>query len=50
MKLSFSTRGWESCSWEEQLSTATEMHFDGIEMYNAHKHPELFDKSGPFHK
>ncbi|MBP3651797.1 MAG: AMP-binding protein, partial [Clostridia bacterium] len=50
MKLSFSTRGWESCSWEEQLLTANEMHFDGIEMYNAHKHPELFDKSGPFHK
>ena len=46
MKLSFSTRGWESCSWEEQLNTANEMHFDGIEMYNAHKHPELFDKSG----
>ena len=50
MKLSFSTRGWEACSWEEQLDTAQIMRFGGVEMYNAHKHPQLFDKGGPFHK
>ncbi len=50
MKLSFSTRGWERYSWEEQLNTAEIMRFSGIEIYNAHKHPEFFDKGGPFHK
>jgi len=30
MKLSFSTRGWESCAWEEHLSTAEVMRFGGI--------------------
>ena len=26
MKLSFSTRGWNDCSWEEWIDTATDMH------------------------
>ena len=50
MKLSFSTRGWADCSWEELMQTAAEMRFGGIEMYNAHKQEALFDKGGPFHK
>ena len=50
MKLSFSTRGWEGCSWEEWLDTATEMRFGGVEVYNAHKNPALYEKGGPFHK
>ena len=50
MKLSFSTRGWADCSWEELMATAADMRFGGIEMYNAHKQEELFDKGGPFHK
>ncbi|MBQ3574964.1 MAG: AMP-binding protein, partial [Clostridia bacterium] len=41
---------WESCSWDEWVETASDMHFGGIEVYNAHKHEELFDKGGPFHK
>ena len=50
MNLSFSTRGWTSCSWEEWIETATEMKFGGIEVYNAHKEGKLLDKGGPFHK
>ena len=50
MKLSFSTRGWADCSWEELMETAVDMRFGGIEVYNAHKQEELFDKGGPFHK
>ncbi len=50
MKLSFSTRGWEDCSWDELVNTALEMRFSGIELYNIFKQPELFERSGPFHK
>ena len=50
MNLSFSTRGWAECSWEEWLDTATDMHFGGIEVYNAHLTNALFEKGGPFHK
>ena len=32
MKLSFSTRGWDSCSWEDQISTAEIMRFGGVEI------------------
>ena len=50
MKLSFSTRGWENGSWEEWMAAAADMHFSGVEIYNAHKNEALFEKSGPFHK
>ncbi|MBQ8528339.1 MAG: AMP-binding protein, partial [Clostridia bacterium] len=50
MKLSFSTRGWPGFSFEEMQSTATEMGFSGIEVYNLHAFPELTDKGSPFHK
>ena len=50
MKLSFSTRGWEACSWSELMETASEMRFGGIEIYNAQKQAALFEKGGPFHK
>ena len=50
MKLSFSTRGWENGAWEEWMAAAKDMHFSGIEIYNAHKNEALFEKSGPFHK
>ncbi len=50
MKLSFSTRGWQDISFENWLETAVDMRFAGIEIYNPQKQPELFDKSGPFHK
>ena len=32
MNLSFSTRGWQSFSFEENIKTATEMEFGGIEI------------------
>ena len=50
MKLSFSTRGWENMSWDELTSTAADVGFNGIEIYNIQKSPSFTDKSGPFHK
>ena len=50
MKLSFSTRGWAGCSWDEWIDTAVDMRFGGVEVYNAHKADALFEKGGPFHK
>ena len=50
MNLSFSTRGWLNVSWEENLSTALTMRFEGIELYNVHKCQELTGRGGPLHK
>ena len=50
MKLSFSTRGWENGAWDEWFAAAADMHFSGVEVYNAQKNEALFDKGGPFHK
>ncbi len=50
MKLSFSTRGWWHEGWDELVSTATEMRFNGIEIYNVLRRSELIGKGGPFHK
>ena len=48
MRLSFSTRGWAHLNWEEWLSSAVEMDFEGIEVYNLPKFPELMERSAPF--
>lgn len=50
MKLSFSTRGWAHLNWEEWLNAGENMHFEGIEIYNLLKFPQLTERSGPFHK
>ncbi|MBR4209919.1 MAG: AMP-binding protein [Lachnospiraceae bacterium] len=50
MKLSFSTRGWADLSWTELMDIAVDMRFQGIEVYNLPKFPELIGKGGPFHK
>ena len=50
MKLSFSVRGWWQEGWDELVSTATEMRFQGIEIYNVMRQNELVGKGGPFHK
>jgi len=50
MKLSFSARGWWQEGWENLISTANEMRFQGIEIYNVLRRPELVGKGGPFHK
>ena len=34
MNLSFSTRGWLDVSWEENIQTALDMRFGGIELVN----------------
>ena len=49
MNLSFSTRGWNSLSWEEQVRDAEEMGFLGIEPYNIQDYPSLSGKGGAFH-
>ena len=49
MNLSFSTRGWNSLSWEEQVRDAEEMGFLGIEPYNIQDVPSLSGKGGVFH-
>ncbi|MBR3301562.1 MAG: sugar phosphate isomerase/epimerase, partial [Firmicutes bacterium] len=49
MKLSYSARGWYFLPAAELLGAAQEMHFSGIELYDVHKHPELFEKGAPFH-
>ncbi len=50
MRLSFSTRGWGRLAWDEFIDSALEMRFEGIELYNVHKYPELTDRGGPLHK
>ena len=49
MNLSFSTRGWNSLSWEEQIRDAEEMGFQGIEPYNIQELPSLSGRGGAFH-
>lgn len=50
MKLSFSTRGWQNLVWDEIVDAAIESEFNGIELYDVHKMPELTEKTGPLHK
>jgi fatty-acyl-CoA synthase len=50
MKLSFSTRGWHSLSFDEMLDVASDMGYTGIEVYNLTKCDPLTEKGGPFHK
>ena len=49
MNLSFSTRGWNSLSWEDQIRDAEEMGFSGIEPYNIQEFPSLSGRGGAFH-
>ena len=50
MKISFSTRGWRNLPWEEQVRDASELRFQGIEVYNLHRCAALTDRAGAFHK
>ena len=45
MRLSFSTRGWSHLSWEEYLDIGVNMDFEGVEVYNLPKFPELTERS-----
>ena len=47
MKLSYSTRGWHSLSFEDYANIAEEMKFAGYELYDLFKHEEYFAKGGP---
>ena len=49
MNLSFSTRGWNNLSWDEQVRDAVEMGFQGIEPYNIQEFPSLSGRGGAFH-
>ena len=44
MNLSFSTRGWPKLTWDEMLTTALDMGFAGIEVYNLPKFEDMLSK------
>ncbi|MBQ1264428.1 MAG: AMP-binding protein [Oscillospiraceae bacterium] len=48
MNLSFSTRGWNHLTWEEQIRTASDMRFDGIELYDLPHQNALTGRGGAF--
>ncbi|MDO4948592.1 MAG: AMP-binding protein, partial [Bacteroidales bacterium] len=50
MKISFSTRGWSGYTWADLVEKACEMHFAGIEVYNALAQGGMVESGGPFHK
>ena len=47
MNLSFSTRGWDSLSWNEITDAASENGFQGVELYQVLNKTEFFEKGGP---
>ena len=50
MNLSFSTRGWNTLSWDDQVRDASEMGFQGIEPYNIQEFASLSGRGGAFHE
>lgn len=50
MNLSFSTRGWQDVSFEDNIKDAETMRFGGIEIYNILNMPHLLERGGEFHK
>ncbi|MCQ2143489.1 MAG: AMP-binding protein [Bacteroidales bacterium] len=50
MRLSFSTRGWLDLTWDEVVSSAVETGFEGVEVYNVLKTPELVASGGAFNR
>ena len=50
MKLSFSTRGWDTLDFDDLLSTAVDMQFSGVEIYNLPAQEALTRRGGPFHR
>ena len=49
MNLSFSTKGWNSLSWQELLDEAVVNEFQGIEVFDPVKEG-MNAKDGPFHR
>ena len=50
MNLSFSTRGWQDVTFEQNMSDAVTMHFGGIELYNTQNDNTLIGRGGAFHR
>lgn len=50
MNISFSTRGWQSLSWQTLLEMAQTMRFGGIELYNVQNEPALIGRGGALHQ
>nr|MCR4951618.1 AMP-binding protein [Solobacterium sp.] len=50
MKLSFTTRGWASLSFDMYADIASEMKFRGFELYDLFKHREMLEKGQPLHQ
>ncbi|MBR5347348.1 MAG: AMP-binding protein [Deltaproteobacteria bacterium] len=49
MKLSFSTKGWKTLSFDKVAAIAADMHFGGVELYNLHKREDMTGKGMPLH-
>ncbi len=47
MKLAFTTRGWQSLTWEELLSTVQDCGMNGVELYDVHKRTDLTERGAP---
>lgn len=50
MNLSFTTRGWNTYSWNKQIADARDMGFQGVEPYNIQLYPSLTGRGGAFHE
>ncbi len=50
MNLSFSTRGWNHLSWDQQVKDAAYTGFSGIEPYNIQAFSSLSGRGGAFHE
>lgn len=48
MRLSYSTRGWQRLSWDEQIEAALDADLEGIEIYDLAKRRDLIQRGGPF--
>ena len=49
MKLSLSMRGWQSLQLRQLIDIASDMHFNGLELYNLHHEGQLYSYGGMLH-
>ncbi len=49
MKLSLSMRGWQSLQLRQLIDIASDMHFNGLELYNLHHEGQLYSYGGLLH-
>ena len=49
MKLSLSMRGWQSLPLRQLIDIASDMHFNGLELYSLHREEQLMSYGGLLH-